>query len=77
MHEYMICNRSETERRWVDPASWNWRTQGRDSYISGEDQEWLLNIENSCANIAGLVFQQDCQHPELRSTWQISDATFP
>jgi hypothetical protein len=64
----MLCNGNQTERRQVDPASWNWTNQGRERYISAEDQEWLLNIESSCTNIPGLVFPQDCQHPELRST---------
>jgi hypothetical protein len=65
VHEYMLCNGSQTERRRVDPASWNWTTQGRDRYISEEDQEWLLNIE---VNIPGLIFPQEYKHPELRGT---------
>ncbi len=68
MHKYMLRNGSQTERRQVDPASWNWTTQSRDRYISAEDQEWLLNIEDSCAYIPGLVFPQVCHHPELRGT---------
>jgi hypothetical protein len=66
VHEYMLWNGSQTDRKWVYPASWNWMTQGRDKYISAKDQEWLLNIET---NIPGLVFPPDCQHPELRGTY--------
>ena len=68
VHDYIFHNGSEAERRRVDSASWNWTTHSGDQYISAEDQEWLLNIENSCANIPGLSFPQDCQHPELTST---------
>ncbi len=36
VHEYMLRNGSQAERRQVDPALWNWTTQGRDRYISAE-----------------------------------------